>query len=230
VPRPREDLLRAFDIQGRHLKASCDAYDAGDKCEALRLATIVFTMVHDAGTNRSILGLLDIKYKMFFMSSAFTSGSEVRGHAERYTPLVEYERYREVRQKNPGLTIIPEFVPISTYMANRGKQPFFRELPFEDWWETDLIFFDQEWALTRKKLVFVLRNQEGGSHFDGREGANPNFIALRKDVIMATPGLGVGLMNGLELATMRQIAEELKISVQIYQRIATWKLQHGQAA
>jgi len=141
VPRPREDLLRAFEIQGRHLKASCDAYDAGDKWEALRLATIVFTIVHDAGANRSILGQLDIKYKMVFVSSAFTSAADVRHKAERYTPLIEYERYREVRQKNPNLTIIPEFVPVSTYWASRGKLALMRELPFEDWWESDLVFF-----------------------------------------------------------------------------------------
>jgi len=91
-------------------------------------------------------------------------------------------------------------------------------------------FFDGESSLTRRKLVFVLRNQEGGSHFDGRDGTNPNFAALRKEVMMVTPGLGFGPMGGLELATMRQIAEELKISVQIYQRMLHWKRRHGQAA
>jgi hypothetical protein len=212
------------------LKASCAAYDAGEKWKALRLATIVFTMVHDAGSNRSILGQLGIKHKMRWMTSAFISAADVRTRADRYTPLIEFERYREVRKLYPNLQLIPEFVPVSTYWASRGKLPYLRELAFEDWWESDLIFFDEAHALNRKKLVFVLRNQEGGSHYDGRDGRNPNFDKFQKSVVMFTPGLGIGVMNNFELATMRQVAEELRISVHTEQQIQRWRRQHGKAA
>jgi hypothetical protein len=162
MPRTKADLDRAFAIQGRYLRASCDAYDAGDKWEAIRLATVVFTLVHDHGNIHSILSQLGIKHKIIYMASGLDMPSALNRGANRYTPLIEYERYRD-RKKYPDR--IPEFLPISTFLAMRGQQPLLRELPFEDWWETDVIFFDGNLALTRKKLVFTLRNEEGGGHF-----------------------------------------------------------------
>jgi hypothetical protein len=62
MPRSRHDLLDALAIQRRHMAVSCAAYDAGDHSEAVRLATCVCNLVHDAGkTYRSIMGQLGIK-------------------------------------------------------------------------------------------------------------------------------------------------------------------------
>lgn len=215
MPRTTEELRRACVIQSRHLTASCRAYDAGDVWEALRIATIVYIMVHDAGRNRSIFNQLGIKHHMMFMATGAEVSFDLRKRADRFTPLVEFESFREERRKNANLKMVPRFVPVSTYWHRRGKQPALRQLTFEDWWETDIIFFDDEKALTRKKLVLTLRNQEGGSHLDP-EVVNPNYLALRKPFWMVTLGYGFGQMAGLELATMRQIAEELKISIQTY--------------
>ncbi len=208
------------------MKASCDAYDAGEKWEAIRLATVVYTMVHDHGRIRSILSQLGIKHKIVYLASGLDKRAALGKGADRYTPLIEYEGYRD-RKKYPDR--IPEFLPLSTFLRVRGQQPLFRELPFEDWWETDVIFFDHAQTLTRQKLVFALRNQEGGGHFDP-EMRNTNYLALSKPVWMFTPNYGFGLMDALELATMRQVAEELNVSIHAYQMIVRMKLQHGEAA
>jgi hypothetical protein len=237
VTRPREDLLRVFAIQMRHLAASCHEYDAGDEWESLRLATIIHTLVHDAGSNRSILGLLGIKHQMFFMSSAALSAEDARKQNHRpfdnklrYTPLIEYETYKDLREKDPTFKPIPHFVPVSTYWARRNMYPALRELSFEDWWESDLIFIDEDAALSRKKLAFTLRNQEGGSHFDGRDAIDPSYVRLRQPGWMNLIGYGFGKYTGLELITMRQIAEEVRISVVVHRRMARLKQQHVQAA
>jgi hypothetical protein len=220
-----------------HLAASCHAYDAGDRWEALRLATIVYTLVLDAGSNHSILGQLGIKHKMLFMSSAAVSADDVLNKDQypfrnkpRYTPLIEYETYKDLREKDPKFKPIPHFVPVSTYWGRRNMYPVLRELPFEDWWDSDLIFIDEDAALNRKKLVFTLRNQEGGSHFDGRGAISPSYVKLRRPGFMALMNYGVGKYEGLELITMRQVAEEVRISVVIYKRMMRLKQQHGQAA
>jgi hypothetical protein len=194
-------------------------------------------MVHDAGSNRSILGQLGAKHKMLFMSSAARSGADVQametapfGGPPRYTPLIEFEKYKDLRAKNPKIKYVPHFVPVSTYFARRQMFPMLRELPFEDWWESDLIFLDEGGALTRKKLASVLRNQEGGSHFDGREGVDPSYVKLRQRVAMMVMNYAAVVQEGLELATMRQIAEELKISLSIYGQMMRIKRQHVQAA
>ena len=128
------------------MRASCRAYDAGDKWEALRLASIIYTLVHDHKRIRSVLSQLGIKHKIVYLASGLDTQSALSQGAERHTPLIEYERYKD-RKKFPDR--IPEFLPLSTFLAMRGKQPLFRELPFQDWLETDIVFFEHKHALTR---------------------------------------------------------------------------------
>jgi hypothetical protein len=217
MPRSPEEILRACDAQGRFLAASCHAYDAGNPWEALRLATIVYTLVHDAGKQHSLLSQLSgVKNEINWISTAIViDPNKERGifRSLRYTPLIQFQKYNQ--KKHPGR--IPEWLPLSTWLKLRGQMPLLRQLPFEDWWEKDMIFLDEtEGAvLTRKKLVLALRNQEGGSHYDP-EVVNPNYLPLRRKVAMFTPNYGHGTFFGLELVTMRQIAEELVISLRFY--------------
>jgi hypothetical protein len=72
---------------------------------------------------------------------------------------------------------------------------------------------------TRRQLVLALRNQEGGGQFDN-EIRNPNYKSLRENVMMVSPrndGVAVAHMEGLQLATMRQVAHELILSLKAHQ-------------
>jgi hypothetical protein len=180
MPRSRQELLDALAVQRRHLAASCAAYDAGDHSEALRLATCVYNIVHDGGKIRSIMTQLGIKEKHLFFASNVKDGADVHALADRYTPLVELER----------LYIQPEFVALCTYFQNRNAWFGVRGLPFERWWNRDIIFFHGPLCLTRRQLVFTLRNQEGGSHFD-QEVRNPNFVPLQQKTMMWVMGRGL---------------------------------------
>ncbi len=208
MSRSREQLLEALATQRRHMAASCTAYDAGDHSEALRLATCVYNLVHDGGHIRSIMSQLGIKDARTFVATNVKDGAKVAAIANRYTPLVELERV---------FSIPPRFVPLVTYFQNRNAYFPVRDLTFDVWWNRDIIFFDGALRLTRRQLVFVLRNQEGGSHYDS-EVRNPNFHPLKNPVIMFSPGLGIGEMRHLELASMRQVAEELELSFVKYER------------
>jgi hypothetical protein len=84
-----------------------------------------------------------------------------------------------------------------------------RRLSFEAWCNKDIIFFEGPLTLTRRQLVFTLRNQEGGSHYD-EEVRNPNFALLQRKVAMSVMGRGMAKAENLELASMRQVAEELE--------------------
>ena len=212
MTRTRNEIIEAFIRQRRAMFASCKAYDTGEKWEALRLSVCVYNLVHDHGSIQSLLSQLDAKQKVPFVASGHEITDQIRKIANRFTPLIEFERYKD----HPPGSRIPEFVPISTFLKNRGAQPNFRMLSFEDWWETDLIFFEDKQVLSRKRLVFTLRNQEGGGHFSN-EMRDRDYLALRQDVIMFSPGMGVGSMKDLEFATMRQIAEEVRISLAIYE-------------
>ena len=183
------------------MAVSCAGYDAGDHSEALRLATCVFNLVHDSGSNRSIMGQFGIKDRHMFLATNVRDGAKLPVIVHRFTPLVEFER----------VSARPHFVPLVTYFQNRNAYFPVRNLSFDAWWNKDIIFVEGSHRMTRRQLVFALRNQEGGSHYDD-EVRNPNFHPLKRPVMMVTPGLGFGLMGDLELASMRQIAEEVELS------------------
>ena len=191
------------------MAASCRAFDEGEPFEALRLATIVYTLVHDGGKIHSLLSQLNLKKGMLFIGSGAAVTKRILRDADRSTPLIELARPPDKY----------EFVPICTYAKRRGEHYERRELRFNRWWEEEIIFFDAENKLTRKKLVFALRNQEGGSHYD-REILDPNYKSLTKPIFMMSMLRGIAArMERLELATMRQIAEEVEASLQLCQ----WK-------
>jgi hypothetical protein len=180
--------------------------------EALRLATTVAIIVHDGGKNHSILNHLGIKDKIDWHAS----NDDVTGISavmQRSTPLVKLDNTPDG----------PDFVPLCSYVKNRDVLIGSRTLSFENWWTKDVIFSDSGKTLSRRDLVLTLRNQEGGSHFD-EEVRHPYYGALKEQVFMVFPGAplsnlpaaGVQSVRNLALASMRQVAEEVRISLGIY--------------
>jgi hypothetical protein len=194
MKRTRDELLRAFDVQKSALAASCRSYDEGNKWEALRLATATYTLVHDYGKKgRSILGQLGVKDKMKFLSTGYHVGPKVVGHVN---PMVTLQLHVDRPSE-----YIPRFSTV--------EEPI-RQVSFGQWWERDIIIKDGTAELTRKRLVFVLRNQEGGSHFDD-EVRDPAYVSLTRssNALVIRRGHEPQLVFAVELATMRQVAWEL---------------------
>jgi hypothetical protein len=213
MPRKHEEILEALAAQRHHLAMSSRAYYAGLFSEALRLATTVFIILHDGGKNRSILTNLGIKEEITFLAS----NPDINGMsaiAMRATPLIVLD----------NMSGGAGFVPLCTYVKKRDAYEGFRHLPFETWWTKDLIFIGDGRTLNRQQLVLALRNQEGGSHFD-EEVRNPNYSALKEEVYIFFPGNplsklrrdGLRKMQNMALASMRQIAEEVRLSLGFYE-------------
>ena len=81
-----------------------------------------------------------------------------------YTPLVM------IRLGGGGANFLPRL----------GEFPGgHRMLRFNEWWDRDLVFRSggDQHRMTRKKLVFALRNLDGGAHYD-EEIRDPNYIEM----------------------------------------------------
>ena len=211
--RSREEVKEALEVQRQFILASGKSYDDGKKAEALRLATAVYVIVHDAGRNQSLLNQLGIKGAMRFVCSGRPSDPD---NLVRETPLVSARIYSD------GTA---EYVPRLERIRTR------RMMQFHQWWQDDVVLRDGHFRLTRKNLVFTLRNKEGGGHFDA-ELNDPNYLRFAQEQL-TTPyvfseELGIDKpLLGVELATMRQVAWELLKTLDNYGPIDTSRRGQG---
>jgi hypothetical protein len=194
--RSRDEVERALTIQCNAIRSSSAAYDAGEWWEALRLATAVYVVVHDAGKKeRSILTQLGVRGRLRFATSGF-----------QYSPtnVLRETHLLSTRVYGDGTA---EYRPL----LDGAGWPL-RFVQFGEWWEKEIIFRDGKFRLTRKNLTFSLRNKEGGAHFDPSI-QDPNYLRFAKEQL-TTPfvvarGLPPKPILGAELASMRQVGWEL---------------------
>jgi hypothetical protein len=185
-----------LDFQRRAIESSCKAFDQGERWEALRLATATHTIVHDGGKkNVSILTQLDVRGSLRFIAS---------------------------NRKNNPKNLLRETLLVHMQIGADGSQLYLpnldsgfsepRLLQFNEWWERDIIFQEGEHTLSRKRLVFTLRSQEGGAHFDP-ELRDPTYVHFARQglttPLVLRPGVDPAPMIEAELASMRQVAWEL---------------------
>ena len=200
--RDAGELREAFEVQKSALMASCSAYDEGEKWEALRLATAIYILVRDGGKkNRSILTQMGKRNSMEFAVPISTGADDPRNLLS-YTPLVM------IQMGGGGVNFKPRL----------SEFPSGRRMPqFDEWWDHDLIYIsgDNRRRMTRKKLVFALRNLDGGAHYD-EEILDPNYIEMTrgKSWVAVSPDGTKRPVRQLELASMRQIAWEVLDSLE----------------
>jgi hypothetical protein len=203
MPRRRDanELREAFEVQRSALISSCRAYDEGQKWEALRLATAIYILVRDGGKkNRSILTQMGKRNSMEF-AVPISKAADPRNLVS-YTPLVM------LRLGEGGANFLPRQ---DEFPSGR------RMLRFSEWWDRDLVFRSGggKHRMTRKKLVFSLRNLDGGAHYD-EEILDPNYIEMThgKSWMSISPDGTKRPVRQLELASMRQIAWEVLDSLE----------------
>jgi len=190
------------------LIASSNSYDAGNKWEAKRLATTAYTILHDGGRNsKSLLGQMGAKDSALFLST--NQPPDVPG----IQTISILGGMCAVEWGADG----PNYVPV---LENSFEK---RYLGFDSWWNEVVFTNTRGQSITRKNLVFSLRSQDGGSHFDPslpdnaylhmKDGSDTSMRAfageLKPTVNMSD---SMPIQNG-HLAIMRQVAYELMTSL-----------------
>jgi hypothetical protein len=190
--RPRAELIDLLKQHRQALAASCASYDNGNEWEASRLATTVFTLVHDGGSIISLLTRLGLRSGLKFISTSYEIN---RKNLMADTPLI--------------------MVKITTgesakYLPTLGDVPFSTgPIQFPMWWEKELVYRDGNFELTRRRLIFALRHQDGGGHVG--DLTDESYVRLKTQAIWYSQ---VGEnppepLSGAVAATMRQVAWEM---------------------
>jgi hypothetical protein len=196
----RGDLERHLAEQLEFLKSSALAYDSGFDGEAKRLATTLRVLLHDTGRSHSLLGQLDIKDKIAFLSTVpnmpegTTDHVRIGSHAELVGFVVG----------GRGRSCLPQ---LDDLMSDRVRGP----VSFEEYWNETVIVDGARVAHSRKDIVLAVADQDGGAHID--PALNEKYASLSRGNSM---GLKTGNelsgwrnVSGVELATVRQVAHEV---------------------
>jgi hypothetical protein len=184
-------------VQVAALEISATAFDRGEIGEAVRLATSAFLLVgRGMKGHTSILDHLKIADNLRFQSTV-PDGNEAAA------PLV----FISLSQIEPDNWIV-ELAPKGRVAIQTG-----RLLALDEWWREIILNDGNGKALSRNDIVRILRDKDGGSHYDANvtdpivaaalRGEITNYLYQRPD------GRSIPLPGSLE-NTMRQIAEELR--------------------
>lgn len=192
--RTSAEIKQALAIQIKALEASCAAFDSGEKWEGIRIATAVHTIVHDASKkNKSLLSLMQAKAGLLFAAS---------GHPIAPENLIV----------SHSLVILEVGGQSSGYVAPLGDRPYpIRWVAFSKWWDEPIFSSGSNRnLLTRKNLVFGLRNKDGGGHYDHKLH-DEDYVAMADGEFWRSKNhLGEErVLRDLELTSMRQIGWEV---------------------
>ena len=193
--RPRAELVQLLAEQREAFAASCEGYDKGNEWEAARLATSILTLVHDGGTITSLLTQLGLRASLRFVSTGRSRSPPGMKVSFASPALLGF------RGGPSGMKFVPQF-QLST------KKPEAKNIQFETWWAKEDIYDSNGVELTRRRLVFALRHQDGGGHVG--ELTDPAYVQL-KDGAGFSGNAADGSIMALQGAnpTMRQVAWEV---------------------
>ncbi len=196
--KSKDEILVALKNQILALVASSNSFDAGNAWEAARIAAIVHILVHDSGRTKSLLTQLGVRGSARFVSS---------GSLHRPGNLLRHEQLIAFRLDASGGKYIP--------LLSSGPHQS-RDVQFHTWWEKEHIFaYPKGNYLTRKRLVFSMRNQDGGAHSDTAltDAEYARLSRTEKDNWIISIGGGEERVTGAHLAAMRQIGWEIEQTI-----------------
>ncbi len=181
-----EDILRE---QIGFLERSNAAYDEGYYDEAKRIAVVVRVLLHDTQSSHSLFQQLSYKNYKFLDTS----------------PNVDSQIPGKIFQAGLAIPSLKGYVP--RHQAPQLHHPSWSN--FTNWWNNPVIN-TQERTYSRRELVLILANKEGGAHVDPKLTAHyENLKNKGSGFTIIKDGSAPKRMTQEEHACLRQIAYEL---------------------
>lgn len=234
LPRDRSSLEEQLARQLKYLGNSSALFDKGDHDEANRLATVLRVLLHDTKNSKSLLGQLGLKSSLLFVDTGL------------YRDRLNAALSNWVQLRHPGMSIggirpgeagLVEVCsnPDGTagWRAPLREQRFHPQDPkssamlppqtFSYWWETPLVEDSNMKLFSRKNLVLIMANQDGGAHVDAeldRDYASlcSDFLGVQmqfteSDLPMDMNAEIPPVQNNVAFACVRQIAFEVALTL-----------------
>lgn len=198
-------------IQLNFIKNSCDLYDAGHYYEALRIATSITTILFDTKKQTSILTHLLGKEKR---KSILLYSTNV---AHKNVAVIESDEIVKQAKNHSFFDLLSYMDKSNQSKPYLGCNDIRRTCPgwmhLDAWLDQQVVCLELQdrtsYPLTRRDLIRVARDKDGGAHVDAD-------IAKNKAYILAKQGVPIFEINGVEITTenlhyasLRQVGFEI---------------------
>lgn len=195
IPLSQDDLNEHLAEQLGFLEASARSFDGGFIGEAKRMATTIRVLMHETPQSHSVLGQLGLLQKDFVDTSP------------DYDPksLTAFHGLVFVRAK------VSPTSSSGTFKAFLNDTlPFVQgqTLPFTRWWDKVVVVDQKKESFSRKGLILLASNKDGGAHVDPNLDAG--YAQLKKSVgwSLVTPTSSDDIPD-VQAHSVRQIAHEV---------------------
>jgi len=146
TPRTNAELKELLAQQIQFLEASAAAFDGGFTGEAVRMAVSIRVLCHDTAMSVSLLSQLAMKDQKFVSTAIEHNPKNILTHS--------------------GLVAQYMTANGTEYIAPLDDVVGVRYLDFKDWWD-EIVFLDVRGrSLSRKRLIQIAANEDGGAHVD----------------------------------------------------------------
>ena len=162
VQRTKGELFQEAYRQLKFLKQECACYDAGDWDYGRQIAVKLRVLLHDTGMSHSVLRQLTEQF--VFNRPDFLDLSTVKGDLPKQgqTRFVRCSLCQYMLDNRPDSPAVLTAQPLR---PEAGKRYPLRAFP--SWWEKlKVIAVDERNFFSRKEIVEVLANTDGGAHVD----------------------------------------------------------------
>lgn len=192
----KKELLEHWDTQIRFINKSIIDFDNGDELEAQRIATNIRVLFHNTKSSKSL-------YQQLQLPLTFYSSGGL------YIPYNLATSWLLL-----SISLNSEGIIKYNALLDGPHRCFF--MNFNDWWN-EIIFDDHSNKLTRKDIVTLIANQDGGAHVDPK--LNESYAKLTKMNSLGWTDLnGNPPINNPAYQSIRVIANEILISLNMFHK------------
>ena len=193
IKKTKQEILNHLREHINYLSRSAALFDEGIEEEAKRIAVSLRVLMHQTKTSHSILNQINQKVSIY-------------GTALKYDPVNLLTHL--------GLTAMSVSNEEAKYVAplsNRSK----KQIGFQQWWNEVVIVDNKKNRFTRKDLVLVVANQDGGAHVDPE--IDETYAMLSKGITAGwafKKGEEETPLEHIVLVSIRQICYEVLFTFQ----------------
>lgn len=189
--RHYSEFINTWNKKIHFIKQSCNFFDEGDEDQAENISTHLRVLFHDTKRSHSVYKSLN--NSLYFLSNA------------KYSPtnLISTWNLLSVELNSQGIFY-------KSNLSHKIDKPL---ITFDNWWN-EIVFDDKNDKLSRRDVVLIVANTDGGAHLDPNVDENDFRLNIENS-------LGIQDQNGASpqgnplYQAVRTIAEEFLYSVRI---------------